>query len=188
MVSTPIRIVAISGNMHRPSKSLALAEAIARAIGDRIASETEHYDIIDAQPGLGAALTRGELGPEALKIVEAIERSDVLVVSTPTYKGTYPGLFKHLIDFVDAKALDGRPVVISATGGGKQHALVIEHQLRPLFGFFNARIVPSGIFASDDGFVDNRPVDPVILARIEKAAGEVAADFPDHWRPEGTRR
>ncbi len=174
----PLRIVAISGNVQRPSKSRALAGAIAAAIAAKLVAQIEQYDIVDAQPGLGTALSRAELSPEALKVVEAIETADVLVVSTPTYKGSYTGLFKHLIDFVDMKALDGRPVVISATGGGQRHALIIEHQLRPLFGFFSAWTIPAGIFADDRSFTEHQPTDPALLARIDVAATQVAAAFP----------
>ena len=175
----PLRIVAFSGNVQRPSKSRALAGAIAEAIGGKLPASIAQYDILDVQPGLGTALSRADLSPEALKVVEAIEKADVLVVSTPTYKGSYTGLFKHLIDFVDPKALDGRPVVISATGGGQRHALTIEHQLRPLFGFFSAWTVPAGIFAEDKNFTDGLPAEPALLARIELAANQVAAAFPD---------
>ncbi|MDR3473618.1 MAG: FMN reductase [Devosia sp.] len=174
----PIRIVAFSGNVQRPSKSRALAETIAETIAQKLPASIEQYDVLDGQPGLGTALSRADLSPEALSVVEAIEKADVLVVSTPTYKGSYTGLFKHLIDFVDPKALNGVPVVISATGGGQRHALTIEHQLRPLFGFFSAWTIPAGIFAEDKNFEDGRPADPALLARIELAANQVVAAFP----------
>lgn len=177
-MSKPLRIVAVSGNVQRPSKSRSLAEAIAKSIAQKLPATIEQYDILDVQPGLGTALTRADLTPAALKVVEAIEQSDALVVSTPTYKGSYTGLFKHLIDFVDMKALVGRPVVISATGGAPRHALLIEHQLRPLFGFFSAWTIPTGIFAEDRQFEGHLPHDPALLERIELAARQLTAAFP----------
>ena len=60
---------------------------------------------------------------------------------------------KHLFDLLDGKALVGRPVLLSATARAKQHALMIEHQWRPLFGFFNALTLPFGIFATEEDFV-----------------------------------
>src|SRR5690606_3851619 len=112
--------------------------------------------------------------PEALAIVEAVENADVLVVSSPVYKGSYTGLFKHFFDFVDPTALIGKPVVIAATGGGPRHSLVVEHQLRPLFGFFSALTIPTSIYAEDKSFEDFRQVDPGILARIDLAASQTA--------------
>jgi len=171
---SPVNIVAFSGNTHRPSKSRDLAELIARRIQARVDARLTQYDIVDATPGLGSALTREQLTPEALRIVEAVENADVLVVATPVYKGSYTGLFKHLFDFVDMTALVGKPVVIAATGGGSRHALVVEHQLRPLFGFFSALTIPTSVYAEDRSFEGTKQVDPGILARIELAAGQTA--------------
>lgn len=173
-----LRIVAISGNVQRPSRSRALAEIAAQAIAARLTATVEQYDILDAQPGLGAAVARDQLTSEALRIVEAVEQADVLVVTTPIYKGSYTGLLKHLIDFVDMKALAGVPVVLGATGGGQRHALIIEHQLRPLFGFFSAWPVPTGLFTEDKSFEDYKLTDPAALARVELAATQVARAFP----------
>ena len=168
----PFRLVAFSGNLHRPSRSRRLAEIIARSVQRQAQVAVEHYDVLDAGPGLGTALVRQQLTPEALHIVEAIERADILVVTTPVYKGSFTGLFKHLVDFVDMNALVGRPVILGATGGGQRHALMVEHQLRPLFGFFSALTVPTAIYAEDKTFDDHEQVDPGILARIELAAAQ----------------
>jgi len=171
---SPIDLVAFSGNAHRPSRSRALTELISSRIGKLVDARIRQYDIADASPGLGAALSREELSPAALAIVEAVESADVLVVSSPVYKGSYTGLFKHFFDFVDPTALIGKPVVIAATGGGPRHSLVVEHQLRPLFGFFSALTIPTSIYAEDKSFEDFRQVDPGILARIDLAASQAA--------------
>ena len=79
--------------------------------------------------------------------------ADALIVGSPVYKGSYTGLFKHLFDFVEPEALAGKPVILTATGGGPRHALVVEHSLRPLFGFFTALTIPTAIYASDQDFL-----------------------------------
>lgn len=78
-----------------------------------------------------------------------LETADLLIVGTPVYKGSYTGLLKHLIDLLDYRALAGVPVGLIATGGSDRHALVVEHYLRPLFGFFTARTLPTGVFIGD---------------------------------------
>jgi FMN reductase len=79
-----------------------------------------------------------------------------------------------LFDFVNPAVLAGRPVILTATGGGRRHALVVEHQLRPLFAFFSALSVPTSIYASDEDFENGKLVDPVTLTRIEQASAEMA--------------
>ncbi|WDR05922.1 FMN reductase [Devosia rhodophyticola] len=173
--SARLKIVAISGNTHRPSRSWNLAELIARRVQAHVPANIIHYDIIDAGAGLAGAYLRNQLGSEALEIIEAIERADILVVTSPVYKGSYTGLFKHLFDFVEFEALIGRPVILSASGGGQRHSLMVEHQLRPLFGFFSALTIPTAIYAEDTSFTGGEPTDPTILARIELAATQCAA-------------
>lgn len=173
-LDAPLDLVAFSGNAHRPSRSRALTELITQRIGELVDVRVRQFDIVDASPGLGAALTREGLSPEALAIIEAVENADILVVSSPVYKGSYTGLFKHFFDFVDPTALIGKPVVIAATGGGPRHSLVVEHQLRPLFGFFSALTIPTSIYAEDKSFENFQQIDPGILARIDLAASQLA--------------
>lgn len=168
------RIVGFTGNLQRPSKTRALAESLAEAVGAHLRADIRLFDTLDAGTGLGAAWSRDLLPLPARRIVEAIEGADALIVGSPVYKGAYTGLFKHLFDFVDPAALVGKPVILSATGGGPRHALVVEHSLRPLFGFFSAHTIPSAVYGSDADFRDGVLVDPGVKARIEDAAGQLA--------------
>ncbi|MEO5807160.1 FMN reductase [Devosia sp.] len=173
--SARLNILAFSGNTHRPSRSWNLAELIARRVQSHLDADVTHLDIVDAGPGLGAAYLRSQLDRQALAVIEAIEQADILVVTSPVYKGSYTGLFKHAFDFIDMQALTGRPVILSASGGGQRHALVVEHQMRPLFGFFSALTIPTAIYADDASFEDGQPAEPDLLARIELAATQCAA-------------
>jgi len=169
-----LRLVAFSGNTHRPSKTRALAEAAIAAVARRQAVDPELYDLVDIGPGVGA-FSRGKLPLAGQEVLEAIEGADALIIGTPVYKGSFIGLLKHLIDFVDPAALAGKPVLLAATGGGHRHALVVEHQLRPLFGFFSALSVPTAVYAADADFTDGALAAPDVRARLEQAAGELAA-------------
>jgi FMN reductase len=166
------RLVAVAGNTHRPSKSRLLADTIIETLRLDDRFDTKIYDIVDAGPGLGSAFQRDKLSESAAHIVNEIEGAEALIVAVPVYKGSYPGLFKHLIDFVDPIALVGKPVILAATGGGPRHALIVEHQLRPLFGFFNALSLPTAVYATDADYADGRVVDPGVLQRIAAVAGE----------------
>ncbi|MCJ2035641.1 FMN reductase [Methylobacterium sp. J-068] len=168
------RIVGFTANLQRPSKTRALAESLAEAVGARVRAEIRLFDMLDAGTGLGAAWSRDLLPLPARRIVEAIEGADALIVGSPVYKGSYTGLFKHLFDFVEPSALVGKPVILSATGGGARHALVVEHSLRPLFGFFSAHTIPSAVYGSDADFRDGVPVDAGVQARIQDAASQLA--------------
>jgi FMN reductase len=75
---------------------------------------------------------------------------------------------------VRPNALVGRPVLLAATGGTPLHGLMTEHQLRPLFGFFNALTLPTTIFALESEFRDHEIATPELAARTKRAANEFA--------------
>jgi len=106
----------------------------------------------------------------------------VLVAATPVYKASYTGLFKHLFDLLDPKALEGRPVLLGATGGSERHALVVEHQMRPLFGFFGCALLPTSLYAVNSDFIGGTELAPAITGRIERAVDEIAALPPKNGR------
>ncbi|GBU17307.1 MULTISPECIES: FMN reductase [Methylobacterium] len=169
------RLVGFSANIQRPSRTRTLVETIAGQAGAEAGAEIRLFDLLDAGTGLGAAWSREALPLPARRVVEAIEEADALVVGSPVYKGGVTGLFKHLFDLVEPTRLAGKPVAIAATGGGARHALVVEHALRPLFGFFGALQVPTAVYASDADFVDGRLVEPGVADRAGQAATELAA-------------
>jgi len=174
---TSYRIVAVSGSLHEPSKTTALLRAIVDAVAARADAEVQLIELTDIGPSLAGALRREDLPLHVEEQLVAIERADLLIVGSPVYRASFTGLFKHLFDFVGQYELVGKPVLLAATGGGERHALMVEHQLRPLFGFFPALTVATGVYAADAEFADGRPADPGLLARIDRAAGNLAASL-----------
>ncbi|MDD2768219.1 MAG: NAD(P)H-dependent oxidoreductase [Methylococcus sp.] len=165
-----LKTVVVSGNLGSPSKTLALAGQILEAVRRHAAVEAEILQLAELAAVVGPASNPNELGSVGKAALNSIASADLLIAVTPVYKGAYTGLFKHLFDLLDPKALNEKPVILGATGGGDKHALIIEHQLRPLFGFFGAFAVPSGIYAAEQLFDGQRFADPVVLERIEAAA------------------
>lgn len=177
------RLVGFSGNTHRPSKTRTLVETIAAAAAERAQLDIRLFDIVDAGPGLGSAWTRDGLSLPARRVIEAIENADALVIGSPVYKGAYSGLFKHVFDLVDPQALANKPVILAATGGGLRHALVVEHALRPLFGFFGALSLPTSIYASDADFRDGEVADDGVRQRVADAAEQLVGILAPQRRP-----
>jgi FMN reductase len=173
-----LRIVGFAGSVSRPSKTRALVDLVTSKAAANLGATAATYDLTDLQPGLGVAQTLDDLDGLPRVILASILSADALVVGTPVYKGSYTGLFKHLFDLIDPAALAGKPVLLTATGGGDKHALVVEHQLRPLFGFFEAVTLPTGIYASGADFTDGVPASPTLLARIDRGVSQ----FPNGLR------
>ncbi|MGM7679678.1 FMN reductase [Microbacterium sp. A94] len=169
-MTTPFRIVAVSGSLHEPSKTTALLRAISAAIAERADCEVLLIELTTVGPALAGALRRDDLPLHIEEQLVAIEQADLLIVGSPVYRASFTGLFKHLFDFVGQYALVGTPVLLAATGGGERHALMIEHQLRPLFSFFQALTLPLGVYASNTDFDGYRVNSEVLAGRIALAA------------------
>ena len=169
-MTAPYRVVAVSGSLHEPSKTTALVRAIAAAVAERAAVEIEVIELTDIGPSLAGTLRRDHLPANVEEKLLAIEAADLLIVGSPVYRASFTGLFKHLFDFVGQYELVGKPVLLAATGGGERHALIIEHQLRPLFAFFQALTLPLGVYASDTDFDGYVIASDVLHSRIALAA------------------
>jgi FMN reductase len=161
-------IVAVSGGLQRPPGRHP-GRAPAGPDRRRHPSEQHLIELGELAPQLAGALWRSQL-PEAVeRQLVAVEQADVLVVATPVYRGSYTGLFKHFFDFIDQDALVDTPILLAATGGSERHALVIDHQLRPLFSFFQARTLPLGVYATDRDFAEGRVHNEALIQRARLA-------------------
>ncbi|MGT2439247.1 NAD(P)H-dependent oxidoreductase [Bradyrhizobium betae] len=97
------------------------------------------------------------------------------MIGCPVFQGSYPGLFKHVFDLIEPGVLRNRPVLLTAVGGGLRHSLVVEHQLRPLFGFFEACTVSSAIYASSAEIMPGEPLAPMTATRLANAVEQLAS-------------
>ena len=168
-MTRPLRIVAVSGGLQRPSKAAALAEHLMDLIADEVLCEQRLVELGQFAPQLAGAVWRSQLPETVERELAAVEQADIVVVATPVYRGAYTGLFKHFFDFIHQDALIDKPVLLAATGGSERHALMIDHQLRPLFSFFQARTLPLGVYATDKDFLDYRLQDAALIERASLA-------------------
>jgi len=177
------KVTVVIGNPSEKSRTkvlaLALAEAVTEALAEALpaapAVELQVLEIAKLAPHIvGNGLGR-DLPAEGAAAVRAIESADLVIAATPVYKGSYTGLFKHLFDLVGPDALVGRPVLLAANGGSDRHALVVDHQLRPLFAFFRALTVPSAVYAAEPDFDGYALRSDALRARIQEAAAQAAA-------------
>lgn len=174
-MTRPLRLVAVSGGLQRPSKAAALCEHLMDLIADEVLCEPRLVELGQLAPQLAGAVWRSQLPETVERELAAVEQADILVVATPVYRGSYTGLFKHFFDFIGQDALIDKPVLLAATGGSERHALMIDHQLRPLFSFFQARTLPLGVYATDKDFTGYRLQDQAL---IERAALAVQRALP----------
>lgn len=172
MTSAPTarpRIVAVSGSPTNPSRTTALAAHVADELAQAIDGDVTVISLGPLLADLGAGVYRTDVGPGARAALDEVEAADVLIVGSPAYRATFTGLFKLFFDHIEQYALVDTPVILTATGGSERHALLVEHQMRPLFGFFQALTLPLGIYASEADFTDYRVSSHDLADRISSA-------------------
>lgn len=159
----PLNIVAISGGLNAPSKTEALLQTLVERLAKAIPIQVHFIKFSEIAPLLGGAIYRNQLPQQVQDHLAAVENADALIVGTPVYRASFTGLFKHFFDFVEQNALIDVPVLLAASGGSERHALVLEHQLRPLFSFFQAQTLPIGVYATDRDFSPEYTVQSELL-------------------------
>ncbi|HEY0214258.1 MAG TPA: NAD(P)H-dependent oxidoreductase [Paenirhodobacter sp.] len=173
-----ISIMGLAGNLSPVSKTRNFVETALSRAATRVEARTGVIDIAGFGAELGVARSLADFSPAGRARIDRLLTADALIVATPVYKGSYPGLFKHLIDLLDTTAFLHKPVLLASVGGGDRHALAVEHQLRPLFAFFEARVLATAIHVSDRDFSDGALRSDTALTRLDRALGEFEAIFP----------
>lgn len=173
-----LRIAVVNGSPSERSKTVGLVDVVLQTLArtldnEAIAIEQTRIDVYRLGPSFTGALEREAIAPEVDDALRQVEQADLLIAATPVFRGSYTGLFKHFFDLVDQYALANKPVLLTATGGGEHHALILEHALRPLFGFFQALTLPVAVFASSTDFDGTTLLTPRVYSRIEMAITDV---------------
>ena len=171
-----LTVVGLAGSPCTPSRTRAIVKTVMDRIAAQAGAKARLVDVADLAPDLGIR-SRAEASPRVEEALQAIESASLLVVGSPVYKGSYTGLLKHLIDLINYPALLGTPVALLAAGGSDRHALVIEHQLRPLFAFFGAKTLATGVFVADKTIQNGWVEDSACSARLDQLVAEAVHEL-----------
>ncbi len=167
----------LSGGVGYPSSTQVLGNALATSVSEAL-PDAAIVDVIEVRE-LGEAIARATfLGlpePQLDSALRMVEGADVLIATSPVFRGSYAGMFKAFIDLLDPVAMRSVLVVLGATGGSARHQLVIDQALRPLFAYFGSLIVPTGVYATSEelGTVGRLPA--ALERRIQRAGQQTAA-------------
>jgi FMN reductase len=183
MSMTTVNLVAVSGGLSRPSATRLLLDHLVAEVERLLREQGRIVDSRVVEVGDHAAdvtqkLLTGIDTPALHDAVTAVEETDLLIAASPVYRGSYTGLFKSFFDVVDQRALTGTPVLLAASGGSERHALVVDHELRPLFAFFQASTVPTAVYATASDCTADLLPDDELQDRIRRAAEQLVRAVP----------
>lgn len=174
-MTVPLNVVVVNGSPHVSSRTRVLLEAITQELRQDLEMQVHQVLLHELVPDIATVLDRKDIPMPASLAFDQIEAADLLIVGSPVFRAGLPGLFKHLFDLIDMSAMKGKPVLLAATGGSDRHTLVIDHQLRPLFGFFQSLTLPVGVYAGPADIIAGGIVTTAVREQIALA---VAAARP----------
>lgn len=137
----------VVGNPKPASRTHAAATYVARQL-----SGAEPDLVVDLAT-LGAALLDWA-DEEVCSLVKQVGEADLVIVASPTYKGTYTGLLKLFLDrFAGGTGLRGVAVPL-LLGGSEAHALAPELTLRPVLTEIGGTVPGRALFVVDRRYDD----------------------------------
>jgi FMN reductase len=171
------RITVLSAGLGVPSSSRLLADQLAAAAKQRL--EAAGYDVTvdvlelrDLAVDIANNFVTGYAGPRLADAIAGVEASDGIVAVSPVFSASYSGLFKSFIDVLDPKSLDGKAVLLGATGGTDRHQMVLEYAMRPLFSYLRTRTAATAVFAGPQDWGNTDDGGTPLSVRIDRAAAE----------------
>jgi FMN reductase len=174
------RITVLSAGLGVPSSSRLLADQLASAAEGRLADagyevRVDVVELRDLAVDIANNFVTGYAAPRLAEVIAGVEASDGIIAVSPVFSASYSGLFKSFIDVLDPKSLDGKAVLLGATGGTDRHQMVLDYAMRPLFSYLRTRISPTGVFAGPQDWGNTDDGGSPLSSRIDRAAAEFAA-------------
>lgn len=172
-------LVAISAGLSTPSSSRLLTDKLIEGTRNELSDCGEQvmvrsFELRDYAHDVTNALLNGYPSEELSVLIKALAESDGAIFVTPIFTTSYSGLFKSFVDILEVDLLEGKPVLLGATGGTARHSLAIDYSLRPLFTYLHAEPVSTGVFAaSSDWGGDADQVAP-LGKRVTRGSRELA--------------
>ena len=174
-----MKLLGVCGSPSAPSKTLtALQVSLGRVRSVRSDVDVDLLDLratdMRFSDGRDPSLYEGD----TRRAIDAVVAADALVVGTPIYRGSCTGMLKNLFDVLPNDALRGKPVGLIASGGTDHHFLAVEHQLKPLLGFFQAHTLPGAVWANNTHWSGGELTDDDLRRQLEQL-GESVVEFAD---------
>lgn len=163
-------IAVVTAGLSQPSSTRLLADRLAEATRAALADEVtvQVIELRDFALDVTNNMIAGFPSPRLREAIDTVTRADGLIAVTPVFTASYSGLFKSFFDVLDKEALEGKPVLLAATGGTERHSLVLDFALRPLFAYLRANPVATGVYAASSDWGG------ALQERVERAAKELA--------------
>lgn len=166
-----LAVLGISGSLRRDSHNTVLLRAAADALPPGV--ELDVYGGLRELPQYDADLEDGAVHPAVARLRAAIDDADALLIATPEYNGSIPGVLKNAIDWASRpkgeSVLVGKPVAVIGASTGLFGAVWAQAELRKVLGITQSVVVDGEVPVgqADAAFgPDGALADPALAAAL----------------------
>jgi len=143
MVSKPIKILGIAGSLRKDSYNKLLLRAASKLLPPT--AQLEIFDI-SSIPLYNQDMEAAAFPGEVKTFKRKIEAADALLIATPEYNHSYPGVLKNAIDWASRpygdNSFDGKPTAVISASPGLFGGIAAQDQLKQVLLALNTRLVP----------------------------------------------
>ncbi|MGH8912928.1 MAG: NADPH-dependent FMN reductase [Acidimicrobiia bacterium] len=141
----PLSILAVAGSLRRDSHNKALLRATSKLAPEGVTIGV--FEGLEAIPVFNQDL-EGVDGdpPGVIELRRALERADGLLIATPEYNQSVPGVVKNMVDWLSRgdpeQGLTGRPVAVIGASTGQWGTRIAQTLLRQMLLSAQALVLP----------------------------------------------
>jgi chromate reductase len=184
------RILGISGSLRESSHNTVLLRAAAAQPPPGV--QFEFYDSLREIPPYDEDRDLDPTDPAVVRFREAIVGADGVLIATPEYNGSIPGVLKNALDWASRpfpdNSLRGKPVAVIGASTGLFGAVWAQAETRKVLGVIGADVVDQELpvgeaetaFADDDRLLDTEQHEALkrLVAVLAARAGAGQAQAP----------
>ena len=158
-----MRILGISGSLRRDSHNTRLLRGVATLLGD--GAELELFGQLAAIPPFSED-DEHQTPPAVAALKAAIAGADAVIVATPEYNASIPGVLKNALDWASrpfaTHSFRNKPVAVLASSAGAFGGIWAQAELRKVLGAMGARVTEAELAVghahekvSEDGMIED---------------------------------
>ena len=140
---SPIRILGISGSLRSGSHNTSLLRAAAQSLPS--GAELEVYEGLRDLPAYDADLDVDPAPAPVARLREAIAAADGVLIATPEFNGSIPGVLKNALDWASRpfpeNAFRGKPTTVIGASTGLFGAVWAQAETRKVLGIVGADVL-----------------------------------------------
>jgi chromate reductase len=154
-----LRILGISGSLRRGSHNTSLLRAAAELLPPGV--ELDVYDGLRDLPPYDPDHDHALADPAVRRLRAAIAAADGVLIATPEYNGSIPGVLKNALDWASRpfpdNALRGKPVAVIGASTGLFGAVWAQAEVRKVLGIIGADVLDNELplGQADAAFADD---------------------------------